>query len=225
MSETLGKIEKPEAEGFKLGRKLIFVPLVFLPPDDKDPELVKLVKKFWSEAGAQVKKLSGDLAGIARIYHELVPGGEEGLKTIKELHSGSYELVKKESEGGAVLEQMEDLEVLAEYLDWGRCLSLPLESPKVFNAIYENYTQAQKKRVEAMSKKIDESLKTDELGLVLLREGHHVQFSPDIQVFYVSPPGLDALARYVRERMEKPPAKSEEPEGHSKDGPAPGETG
>ena len=31
MAETLGKMEKPEAESFKLGRKLIFVPLIFLP--------------------------------------------------------------------------------------------------------------------------------------------------------------------------------------------------
>jgi len=29
MSETLGKMEKPEARQFKKGRKLFFVPLIF----------------------------------------------------------------------------------------------------------------------------------------------------------------------------------------------------
>jgi len=217
MADALGKIEKPEADSFKLGRKLIFVPLIFLPPQDEDEELVKLVSSYWEEAASQVNKLTGGLGGIVKVFHELVPAGEDGLKTIKELRSGSHDLVKSFIDGGAKLEEAEDLEVLAEYLDWSRCLSIRLESPKVFTEIYENYSKAQQKRLESIARKIDQALKNDELGLLLLREGHHVQFPADIQVFYVAPPSLDALTRYVRERLEKPVSleESEKPAGES----------
>jgi hypothetical protein len=45
MAETLGKMEKPEAESFKLERKLIFVPLLLLPPTEDDPDLGKLINR------------------------------------------------------------------------------------------------------------------------------------------------------------------------------------
>ncbi len=217
MAETLGKMEKPEAQSFKLGRKLIFVPLIFLPPEDEDAELVKLVNDYWKEAASQVNKLADGLGGITKIFHELVPAGDKSLEAMKQLHSGSHDLVKEILDKGAKLEEVEDPEILAEFLDWSRCLSVRLDSPKVFSEVYEKYTQAQQKRIETVAKKIDESLKNDELGLVLLREGHHVQFPTDVQVFYVAPPALDNLTRYVRERLEKvvppeePDVKAEEP--------------
>ncbi len=217
MAETLGKMEKPEAQSFKLGRKLIFVPLIFLPPEDEDAELVKLVNDYWKEAATQVNKLVDGLGGITKIFHELVPAGDKSLEAMKQLHSGSHDLVKEILDKGAKLEEVEDPEILAEFLDWSRCLSVRLDSPKVFSEVYEKYTQAQQKRIETVAKKIDESLKNDELGLVLLREGHHVQFPTDVQVFYVAPPALDNLTRYVRERLEKvvppeePDVKAEEP--------------
>lgn len=211
MAETLGKMEKPEAESFRLGRKLIYVPLIFLPPQDEDDDLIKLVNNYWTEAASQVNKLAGGLGGIVKVFHELVPSGEDGLKAMEELHAGSHDLVKAAVDGGAVLVETEDPETLAEFLDWSRCLSVRLDSPKVFSEVYENYTKAQQKRIETITKKIDESLKNDELGLVLLREGHHVQFPTDIQVFYVAPPTLDALTRYVRERLEKTTPPEEQP--------------
>ena len=209
MAETLGKMEKPEAESFKLGRKLIYVPLIFLPPEDEDEKLISLVQQYWAEAAEQVNKLASGLAGIKKVYHELVPAGEHGLQTMSEMHSGSHDLVKSFLDAGAVLEETEDAEILGEYMDWGRCLSIQLQSPRVFTEVYEKYTAAQQKRIETIGKKIDESLKNDELGLVILREGHHVQFPTDVQVFYVAPPGLDALTRYVRERFEKKSAPAE----------------
>ena len=45
-----------------------------------------------------------------------------------------------------------------------------------------------------------------------MREGHQVQFPVDIQVFYVAPPGLDEIKRWVRER-------ESEGQGQSSQGP------
>ena len=48
--------------------------------------------------------------------------------------------------------------------------------------------------------KIDETLKDNEIGMVLMRESHQVQFPADVQVFYVSPPALDDIKRWLREQ-------------------------
>ncbi len=37
-----------------------------------------------------------------------------------------------------------------------------------------------------------------------MREGHQVQFPTDIEVFYVAPPGLDEIKRWIRAREEEP---------------------
>ena len=216
MSETLGKIEKPEAADFRLCRKLIFVPLVLLPPSN-DTELTSLIQQYWDDATEQVNKLAGTFDGIKKIFHELVPAGESGLAAIAHISAGSQDLVKTIAECGATLEETEDPETLIEFLDWGRCLSLRLESPIVFNEVYKNYAQAQQKRDEAISKKIDESLKNDELGLVLLREEHRAQFPSDIQVLYVSPPSLDAIMRYMRDKFGKSPQEADNPADKTKE--------
>ena len=43
-----------------------------------------------------------------------------------------------------------------------------------------------------------------EIGLLLIREGHQVQFPSDIEVFYIAPPSLDAIKRWVSERANTP---------------------
>jgi hypothetical protein len=211
VAETLGKIEKPEAASFKEGRKLIFVPLVFLPPAETDEELTHLVARYWHEAGQQVESLSVRLENLKHVFHELAPGGEDGLRVIDDLHAGSLEIAKKALAEGATLEAIEDPLVLAEFLDWNRCLSVHLDSPKVFNQVYQNYLDADKKRNEALARKLDNALGANELGLAFLREGHHVQFPGDLEVFYVSPPALDAVRRYLSDRKEVPLPKAEKP--------------
>jgi len=43
---------------------------------------------------------------------------------------------------------------------------------------------------------------------VLMREGHQVQFPLDIQVFYVAPPGLDEVKRWLRDPEAKAQGRS-----------------
>jgi hypothetical protein len=214
MAETLGKMEKPEAESFKQERKLIYVPLLILPPTDDDPELDKLINRYWQEATSQVENLAGKLGGVKKIFHELTPSGETGLKGIETLRSGSLGIVKGLVEGGARLEAIEDEPTLLEYLDWNRCLSAGLESTKVFGQVYDFYVKARAQRNIALSQNIDKNLGKEELGLVFLREGHQVQFPAGIEVFYVSPPGLDAIRRHLSERHEQSEASQEKQDGN-----------
>lgn len=206
----LGKIEKPDVEIFKKGRKIYFIPLI-LAAGEEDVELDLKIGKYWDQAEAQLGNLEGKLGKVSCIFHEMVPAeGEEATKTLKTISPDSLKIAQKRIEAGAKLKTIEDGELLLEYIDWGRCLSMQLQSPKVFGQIYELYNNAHKTRNETIAKRIDEALKSDEIGLVFMREGHQVQFPADIQVFYVAPPSLDELKRFARAREEKATGKEAE---------------
>jgi len=70
----------------------------------------------------------------------------------------------------------------------------------VASKVSEFYVEAAKKRNEFMAKKISETLKDDEAGLLFIREEHSVQFPSDIEVFSIFPPALDEIHRWYRDQ-------------------------
>jgi hypothetical protein len=203
MAKKLGKIEKPPVEKYSKGRKLLFVPLLFSPPEPEDA-FVEKARKYWEEVEAHITNLELKLGSVNKVYHELVPvGGEEGCKVIEELNSASYQIVRARLDKGAEVQPIEDIELLTEFMDWSRCLSVGLQNPKVLTKVYESYSKVRSKRNEEMAKKIDKTLKEENIGILLMREGHQVQFPTDIEVFYVAPPGLDEIKRWIRAREEE----------------------
>ena len=210
MAEEIGKIEKPLAEDFKAGRKLFFVPLIF-PGKELSEEFQEKYNRYWNQVESQIANLETKLGQTSRIYHELIPeGGEEGTKALKQLNISSLQIVRSRIQNGATLEATEDEEILTELMDWSRCLSLGLQSQRVFSAIYGFYTEANKKRHEFISKKLNASLKENETGILIMAEGHHVQFPPDVKIFYIAPPALDEIKRWLRDHQAK--AKGPQPE-------------
>lgn len=203
MVEELGKIEKPPVASFKRGRKLYFVPLAYGGKDLPEEYLEKL-NKYWEQVEKQVSELAMKLGEVNRIYHELVAvSGEDGIKSVEDLNEKSGKIVRACLEKQAQLEAVEDSDVLTEFMDWSRCLIIGLQNPKVVSKVYDAYIEAGKKRNEYIARKIDETLKENEIGLLLMRENHQVQFPPDIQVFYVAPPALDEIKRWLREHENK----------------------
>jgi len=209
MAEELGKIEKPAVDDFKKGRKLYFVPLVYCGIESPDEYLEKY-NKYWEQVEKQISDLELKLGKVCRIYHELIPqSSEDGMKAIESLNEKSHQTVKHRLDTGAQLEATEEIEILTEFMDWSRCLAIGIQNQKVFTRIYESYTEASKKRNEHITRQIDETLKADEIGILLMREGHQVQFPPDIEIFYVAPPALDEIKRWLRDCESRPP--EEEP--------------
>jgi hypothetical protein len=51
-----------------------------------------------------------------------------------------------------------------------------------------------------MAKRISETLKDDEAGLLFIREEHSVQFPGDVEVFSIFPPALDEIHRWYRDQ-------------------------
>ena len=207
MAEELGRIEKPEAEKYREGRKLFFVPLVY-SGEELPADYLIIYNRYWEQVGRQIGELEGKLGAAQRIYHELVPAaGEDGCRVVKDLNERAYQVVQTCLGNGAVLEALEDAEVLAEFMDWSRCLMLGLQNPDVIKKVYDAFTEASRKRDERLIARIDGSLKANEIGILLMREKHQVQFPADIQVFYVAPPALDEMKRWLRQQEK--PEKSE----------------
>jgi hypothetical protein len=215
MAEELGKIEKPNVEDFVQGRKLYFVPLVFTN-QDLPQEYTEKNNRYWEQVESQIISLEAKLGKTQHIFHELIPeSGQEGLNTLKQLKVNSLKIVETRIEKGTILESTEDSEILAELMDWSRCLSIGLQSQKVYSTIYGAYTEANTHRNESISKKIDQALKENETAILIMGEGHHVRFPDDIRVFYIAPPALDEIKRWMRDYEARPkdqPAEKTQPE-------------
>ena len=203
MSEELGKVEKPLAKEFEKGRKIYLVPLIYCGKESPQ-DYLGIFNNYWDQIENQVGDLELKLGSIDRIYHELIPvGGEDGIKAMEGLNNKSCQIVKGRLDKGAQLQPVEDDEILTEFMDWRICLAIGLQSQKVFTKVYESYIEASKKRNEHIARQIDETLKPDEIGIVFMREEHQIQFPSDIRVFYVAPPALDEIKRWLREREGK----------------------
>ncbi len=198
MSPELGKIGKPSVEEFKTGRKLYFVPLIYGSKEHPD-DYLKIFNKYWKQVDDQISDLELKLGSVNKIYHELITSaGEDGFKEFKNLSEKSFEIIEKRVEKGSQLEATEDVELLTEFMDWSRCLSIGLQNHKVMEKVYESYTEASKNREEFILNHINETLKTDEIGILFMGENYKIKFPAEIEVFYVSPPALDEIKRWLR---------------------------
>lgn len=200
MSEQLGRIERPEAERFRRGKKLYLVPLVYAG-DDAPDEYKEKHSRYWKQVAEQLHNLASKIGKVNRVYHESIfQAGAEGMKAAETLNPSSYQIARIQCEHGAVFEPLEEKELLEEVMDWQRCLMLGFMSEKVERRVFEFYLEAGKKRNESLARKIAETLKDDEAGLLFIREGHTVQFPTDIEVFSVFPPALDEIHRWQRDQ-------------------------
>ena len=212
MSQVLGQIERPQADTFDKTRKLYLVPLVFLPRE-VPPELAALVDRYWQQVEEQLRSLQRKLGRVDRVYHEMAAEeGDKGLAFLEQFGSGSGALVKSLCGHEAVFERTEDMDLLGENIDWGNCLSVVM-TPKVFDFVSRNYRATLAARWAQIAARIDKTLAADQTGVLFVRSDHAIQFPAGIQVFYVSPPALDEIQRWVRERSAR-----REPAEEGKDG-------
>lgn len=200
MAEELGKITKPEAESVREKRKVYLVPLLFTTADAPD-EYTEKLDLYWSQVSDHVAKLEATAGQVKRIYHESICyAGEEGLKVLEKMAPNSFEMTKEKCQQGATLEAVDDKELADELIDWERFIMVGFVSRKVANIVSDHYSEALKKRYECMASMIDETLQDGEASVFFIREGHSVQFPSGIEVFSVSPPALNDIHRWFRDR-------------------------
>lgn len=199
MTQEVGKIDKPETGSFKHGRRLLLVPLIYLAKDTP-PEYTEKVDLYWKQAAEHVANLEAKIGTVNRVYHESISlGGEDGLRIMERLNPSSCYIATQKCQNNAELEAVEDRELAEESMDWERCLLIGFMSDKVATTVSDFYVEACKKRYEHIGKRIDETLKADEVAILFTREGHMVQFPHDVEVFSVAPPALDEIHRWLRD--------------------------
>ena len=216
---TLSQFPKPEASQYAGCRKLFLVPLFALPPGVPE-DGAQLLERYWSEVRDHVTNLERSLGAVSHVFHETVfSEGAEGLKMVEALNPGASAFVQAMCRSTASLEATEDRDLVEENADWQRCISIGLMSQKVISAALDGYRDTTQKRFEHMGARVEQTLGEGEVGVLFVREDHHIQFPSDIQVFYVAPPGLDALKRWMdaQTRPAAQPAATTQQAGQSED--------
>jgi len=200
MTEELGKIEKPETKQFKDKRKLYLVPLLY-SWEGAPTEYVEKFNLYWQQVREHVANLESKIGEVNRIYHESITiAGEEGLKVLEKLNPSSCQIAQDKYQNGAQVEAVEDSALAEESMDWERHLLMGFVSQKVARVVSDFFAETSRKRYEHIAKRINETLKDNEAAMLFIREGHMVQFPPDIEVFSVVPPALDEIHRWLRDR-------------------------
>jgi hypothetical protein len=203
MAEELGKIEKPEASRFQGKKKLYIVPLLF-SWKDSPPEYIEKYNLYWQQVREHIASLESRIGSIKIIYHESVTeAGDNGIEILQKLNPSSHQLVREKCLMGAHLEVAEDRETIEESMDWERHMMIGFLSNKVATLISQFYNEASKKRYDHIMQRIKDTLPDGDVALLIIREGHGIQFPPDIEVFSVSPPALNDIRRWLRERQDK----------------------
>ena len=199
----IGKIEKPEAEGFAEKKKLFCVPNVYLLKDAPE-EYKKLFNTYWDEVMKQIEKLE-TIGKIKKIFCENISvQGDEALDMLSKMNQRAHQIVKGKVEEGAVLFPIETEDIFGSYIDWGNCLQV-VRTKSVFDKIFEFYTESFNKRIENILNVIESNLSEKEAGLLIIKDEDRVrlQFPHDIEVFLVTPPSYDAILKWIRDRLKE----------------------
>jgi len=218
VSQELGRLERPAAQQFAGKRKLLLLPLIQAPRVE-EPAAKELLDRFWDQTHQQIASLEKGLGRLLYIFHEtLTEGGESGLKQLEMSDSRSHRFVQEKCQAGAALVAIEEPELLLETLDLRRFLMMPMASQRVSQRIQEWFAESNRERYQHIAERIDATLGEDQVGLLLISEGHQVQFPSDLEVFYIAPPALDDFRRWFqgwlaerRQEMSSSATPEEEP--------------
>ena len=203
MSQELGRLDRPSALQFVGKKKLLLLPLIQAPNAD-ELEVKEILDRFWLQAEQQIDSLSAALGPIQYVFHETVTeDGESGLKQLEMFSSASYEMVKNKIQSGSSMVSVEDPELLMENLDLRRLLMMPLSSHNVAVRIQDWFSDNSKSRNEGIENKINDCIQSAKLDLLLISDGHQVQFPADLEVFYVAPPALDDFRQWLQLWVQK----------------------
>ena len=216
MSQELGRLDRPAAQQYAGKRKLLLLPLIHAPGVE-EPAAKELLDKFWDQTRQQIASLESGLGRLRHIFHEtLTEGGDSGLKQLEVSNSRSHRFVQEKCQAGASLIAIEEAALMMETLDLRRFLMMPLASQRVAQRVQEWFAESNRERYKHIAERIDASIGEDQVGLLLISEGHQVQFPSDLEVFYVAPPALDEFRRWFqnwlaeqREKMASSPTEDE----------------
>ncbi len=162
-----------------------------------------MLSNYWSAVKAQLDRQAITSGAIKRIFIETVTGrGEDAMVQLQQINPQASQLVRNLVTSGAVIEDFEDAELLAELIDWGQCASQNLMSEKVRSVVQSGQVEAAGARDEHLQKRLNDAIGDDESAVVFAVSGQ-LPIPDRIERFIVSPPELDQLERWLRAKMEE----------------------
>ncbi|MCL0028926.1 hypothetical protein M1N23_02110 [Dehalococcoidia bacterium] len=201
MTQPLSQTGKPNADRYGGKRKLFLVPNYAFPPNIPDDGL-EVIQRYWSEVRDAVGNLERTLGQVTRVYHEMLFGeGADGMKLLEALNPQGHGFIQAMISAGASLISTEERELVEEHADWQRVLSIGPISEKVMTTAIDGFQNTLQARYDKITERIQENLEEGESGVLFIRDDHSVQFPADIQVFYVAPPALDTLKKWIADKM------------------------
>ena len=205
MTQQLSQIPRPRVSAYEGKKNLFLVPNYIAAPGIPE-EAQTLIEKYWSEVRDSIGNLERSLGTVSKVYHEMIcADGDEGLQQIEALNPSACTLARAMCQSSASLRALEDAELVAEHSDWQRILAMGPASRKILQASIEGYQATLADRYQGIADRIADDIAEGECAVLFIREDHKVQFSGDVQVFYVAPPSLDALKRWLDDFFRSPP--------------------
>ena len=190
---------RPQADRF-VGKKNLFLVPNFVASPGTPQEGKDLIARYWSEVRDSISNLERSLGTVAKVYHEMVcDDGDAGIRHVELMNPDACTLISAICQSTGEIRSLEDVELVAEHTDWQRVLSIGPASHKVLTAALEGFQTTLATRYERIAERISDDLADGETAVLFIREDHRVQFPADIQVFFVAPPSLDALKRWLEE--------------------------
>ena len=200
----LGKISKPSVERFNNKKRLIYVPIFFIPPQLTEIKINNPFNEYWKEIADNINKLELSLGKIDIIFHEMnTKPAKEGLDIIENLNPNGIDFVKILYNSGSKISDFENEELVTELMDWQRALSSGIMSTKARELISREYTETNSERNKNLLKKISKELNIGSNGILFMREDHGLQFDSDTEIFYVSSNTISKVHDWLKIEIDK----------------------
>ena len=200
----LGKISKPSVERFDNKKRLIYVPIFFIPPQLTEIKKNNPFNEYWKEIANNINKLELSLGKIDIIFHEMnTKPAKEGLNIIENLNPNGIDYIKILYNAGSKISDFENEELVTELMDWQRALSSGIMSEKAREIISKEYTETNSERNKNLLNKISKELNIGSNGILFMREDHGLQFNSDTEIFYVSSNTINKVHDWLKIEIDK----------------------
>jgi len=152
-----------------------FKSLVGVLPEDFGPRTLE----FWDYVEDKLKAFLGK---VHRVYRdEICQGGEEALASLSAIDPDGFLIVKKLVKNGATFEATEDRMLVAESTSWGEAIkNNPLDTVSL-----EMYQETNRERNNYVSRRIAESLRDEETGVLFMKPGRTINLNTNIKIIKV----------------------------------------
>ena len=188
----------------RMTRSLLYVPrmytreeLLMITPQIP-PDLDAKTAEFWKYVEEKIAPFVGKAKAV---YHDMVHvSGDEGLKLISTIDEQCYPIVRKLTEGGAMVQATEDVALLSEAESWVGIM----RDPRNRGAL-ELFVENLKERNRHISETVEKTLQEGETGVIFIEPSRQITFPKDITVIRVCPfePTDYVNGMLARQRVEK----------------------